>query len=51
MEGIEQKESIDIGLRVIDNGKQLTISTTDSSKESILELNRASSQVWYILFL
>ena len=46
MEGIEQKESIDIGLRIIDNGKQLTISTTDSSKESILELTeRAASMV------
>ena len=28
LEGIEQNESTDIGLRIIDNGKQLTISTT-----------------------
>ena len=45
MEGIEQKESIDIGLRVIDNGKQLTISTTDSSKESILELTESAASM------
>ena len=38
LEGIEQNESTDIGLRIIDNGKQLTISTTDNSQESIIEL-------------
>ena len=31
LEGIEQNESTDIGLRVINNGKQLTISTTSST--------------------
>ena len=38
LEGIEQNESTDIGLRVINNGKQLTISTTDNSTESMVEL-------------
>ena len=38
LEGIEQNESTDIGLRIIDNGKQLTISTTDNSTESMFEL-------------
>ena len=38
LEGTEQSEAADLGLRVIKDGKQLTISTTEISKESLIEL-------------
>ena len=39
LEGTEQSEATDLGLRVIKDGKQLTISTTEISKESLITLN------------
>ena len=38
LEGTEQSEATNLGLRVIKDGKQLTISTTEISKESLIEL-------------
>ena len=46
LEGIEQAESSEIGLRVIKDGKQLTLSSTESSEESANELaNKAASMI------
>ena len=43
LEGTEQSEAADLGLRVIKDGKQLTISTTEISKESLIELAKKAS--------
>ena len=43
LEGTEQSESADLGLRVIKDGKQLTISTTEISKESLIELAKKAA--------